>query len=127
MKLALRAVDEDRCATGLGALRRRPEARWRKREADLAGLTQLQARLLGNALALVRPGGVVAYVTCSPVLDETRHVVAQVASRAGVEQLDARALMPEGMPDLGEGPDVQLCPHRHGTDAMYLAVLRRTN
>ncbi len=66
-----------------------------------------------------------AYATCSPHLAETRTVVADVLRRhPGAAQVDARPLMP-GVPDLGAGPDVQLWPHRHGTDAMYLALLRR--
>ena len=44
---------------------------------------------------------------------------------AEVERLDVRAAMPEGMPALGDGPTVQLWPHRHGTDAMFVALLRR--
>jgi 16S rRNA (cytosine967-C5)-methyltransferase len=113
--------------TGLGALRRRPEARWRRTPDAIASLAPLQRALLSRALDAVRPGGVVAYVTCSPHLAETRMVVSDVLKkRTDIERLDARALMPAGMPGLGEGPDVQLWPHRHGTDAMYLALLRRT-
>lgn len=116
----------DAPCTGLGALRRRPEARWRRTPADLATLRPLQHALLGSALDAVRPGGVVAYVTCSPHPAETRLLVSDVLRRRhGVERLDARALLP-GVPDLGAGPDVQLWPHLHGTDAMYLALLRRT-
>jgi 16S rRNA (cytosine967-C5)-methyltransferase len=114
----------DAPCTGLGALRRRPEARWRRRADDLPGLLRLQRELLVAALRLVRPGGVVAYVTCSPHLDETVGVVADVVRRTGVEQLDARPQFP-GVPQLGEGPHVQLWPHRHGTDAMFCAFLRR--
>lgn len=111
--------------SGLGALRRRPEARWRKRPADITALRPLQEALLQRALTAVRPGGVVAYVTCSPVLDETSGVVdAVLGGREGVEVLDARSFLPR-MPDLGAGPDVQLWPHCHGTDAMYLAMVRR--
>ncbi len=111
--------------TGLGALRRRPEARWRRRPADLEVLVPLQRALLGAALDAVRPGGLVAYVTCSPLPAETRDVVAAVlADRADVHRVDARGLLP-GVPGLGAGPDVQLWPHRHGTDAMYLALLAR--
>jgi 16S rRNA (cytosine967-C5)-methyltransferase len=116
----------DAPCTGLGALRRRPEARWRRTPADVAPLSALQRSLLASALQAARPGGVVAYVTCSPHLAETRAVVRD-ALRGPVqaEQLDARASLP-AMPGLGEGPDVQLWPHRHGTDAMYLALLRRS-
>lgn len=111
--------------TGLGALRRRPEARWRRHPDDLDGLARPQRQLLGQALRSVRPGGVVGYATCSPHPAETRAVVDDVLRRGGAELIDARPLMP-GVPELGAGPDVQLWPHLHGTDAMYLALLRRT-
>jgi 16S rRNA (cytosine967-C5)-methyltransferase len=124
----------DAPCTGLGALRRRPEARWRKSAADVAELTALQRELLSSALGALRPGGIVAYVTCSPHLAETTGVVADVRREWGdeVEELDARAAVqavsrtpldlpaPEG----GSGR-VQLWPHRHGTDAMFMALLRR--
>ncbi|MFH9074912.1 RsmB/NOP family class I SAM-dependent RNA methyltransferase [Streptomyces alboflavus] len=112
--------------TGLGALRRRPEARWRRRPEDLEGFAPLQRALLRTALESVRVGGVVGYATCSPHLAETRAVVDDVLKQWGdAELVDARDLMP-GVPALGDGPDVQLWPHLHGTDAMYLAVIRRT-
>ncbi|SOD61225.1 16S rRNA (cytosine967-C5)-methyltransferase [Streptomyces zhaozhouensis] len=113
--------------TGLGALRRRPEARWRRRPEDLDRLTGQQRDLLRAGLAALRPGGVLGYATCSPHLSETRLVVADVLkglTDIAVERVDARPLLP-GVPELGDGPDVQLWPHRHGTDAMYLALLRR--
>jgi len=116
----------DAPCTGLGALRRRPESRWRREPSDVARLASLQKRLLHSALDSTRAGGVVAYVTCSPHLAETRLVVdAVLAKRADVERIDARPFLP-GVPELGPGPDVQLWPHIHGTDAMYLALLRRT-
>jgi 16S rRNA (cytosine967-C5)-methyltransferase len=115
----------DAPCTGLGALRRRPEARWRRAPGDVPALTRLQRDLLGSALRSVRPGGLVAYVTCSPHLAETRAVVSDaLRAHAGVTREDARPLLP-GVPDLGDGPDVQLWPHRHGTDAMFLSLLRR--
>lgn len=115
--------------TGLGALRRRPEARWRRTLADLAALGPLQRDLLRSALAATRPGGLVAYVTCSPHPAETRLVVADVLKDGTADQLDARpavrAAAGADVPDLGEGPAVQLWPHVHVTDAMFLALLRR--
>ena len=121
--------------SGLGSLRRRPEARWRKTPGDLKDLTSLQRELLGTALDSVRPGGVVAYVTCSPHLAETREVVTAVTqARDDVTILDAPAVLPE-VPGLrrahsraDSGPDsrfAQFWPHRHGTDAIFLALLRR--
>ena len=118
----------DAPCTGLGALRRRPEARWRRRADDLLSLVLLQRRLLSAALDLTRPGGVVLYATCSPVLSETRGVVSSVLeTRDDVRLEDARTLLPN-VPDC-DGPlegTVQLWPHRHGTDAMFLGLLRRT-
>jgi 16S rRNA (cytosine967-C5)-methyltransferase len=120
----------DAPCSGLGALRRRPEARWRKSAEDIPALVALQRQLLGSALDSARPGGVVAYVTCSPVVAETSGVVSDVlAERHDVDLEDASGLFP-GVPDLR--PDemrlrgtVQLWPHRHRTDAMFLALLRR--
>ncbi|MDX2564886.1 transcription antitermination factor NusB [Streptomyces sp. TX20-6-3] len=112
--------------SGLGALRRRPEARWRRRPEDLDGFAPLQRALLTEALGAVRVGGVVGYATCSPHLAETRVVVDDVLKKVGgAELIDARPLLP-GVPALGDGPDLQLWPHLHGTDAMYLALIRRT-
>ncbi len=115
----------DAPCTGLGALRRRPESRWRRTPDDVAALVPVQTALLDSALDATRPGGVVGYVTCSPHAAETRGVVdAVVGARDDVREEDARPLLPT-VTDLGEGPHVQLWPHVHGTDAMFLAVLRR--
>ena len=117
----------DAPCTGLGALRRRPEARWRRKPDDLVSLVLLQRALVESALDLVRPGGVVLYATCSPVLAETSGVISSVLqTRADAVLEDATALLP-GVPDLA-GPmpgTVQLWPHRHGTDAMFMALLRK--
>jgi 16S rRNA (cytosine967-C5)-methyltransferase len=115
----------DAPCTGLGALRRRPEARWRRSPADLAELTELQADLLDAAVRLLRPGGVLAYVTCSPHLAETRQQVDRALTRhPELELLDARPAFPS-VDRLTGSPMVQLWPHRHGTDAMFFAGLRR--
>jgi len=105
-------------------LRRRPEARWRREASDVPELVALQRQLLASALRLVRPGGVVVYATCSPHLSETTGVVADAVRRSGATQLDVRPLLP-GVDRLGDGLHAQLWPHRHGTDAMFLAVLTR--
>jgi 16S rRNA (cytosine967-C5)-methyltransferase len=121
-----RALADVPCSN-LGSLRRRPEARWRKTPADVQHLTTLQRGLLNAAIDSVRPGGVVAYVTCSPHVAETREVVTAVADRRGdVAILDAPAVFAE-VPGLrGSDPRfAQFWPHRHGTDAIFLALLRR--
>ncbi|RRJ87275.1 rRNA small subunit methyltransferase B [Gulosibacter macacae] len=122
----------DAPCTGLGALRRRPEARWRKQASDLANLTHLQEELLAAALEATAPGGLVAYVTCSPHPAETTAVVKHVLRSHDAEVLDARAICHELAPELdlaerplAEGTTVQLWPHRHGTDAMFLTLLRK--
>ena len=109
--------------TGLGSLRRRPESRWRRQPGDLPDLVALQRDLLAAAIRAVRPGGVVAYVTCSPHPAETVEVV---ATAVGVQVLSAPEHLPE-VPDAASGDFVQLWPHRHGTDAMFLALLRRNS
>jgi len=115
----------DAPCTGLGALRRRPEVRWRRTAEDVAPLADLQRRLLDSALASVRPGGVVAYVTCSPHTAETVAIVDAVAGRDDVDVLPVAPLFPE-VPGMERGAYGQLWPHRHGTDAMFMALLRRT-
>ncbi len=116
----------DAPCTGLGALRRRPEARWRRRPDDLLALVLVQRRLLGAALDLLRPGGVALYATCSPVLAETDEVVASVLHRPDVTVEDVGALLPDVPDATARIPGtMQLWPHRHGTDAMFLALLRK--
>jgi 16S rRNA (cytosine967-C5)-methyltransferase len=100
----------DAPCTGLGALRRRPESRWRRTAADLDALVPLQEALLSRALELVRPGGVVAYATCSPHVRETTGVLDAVLS---------------GRDDVDVESTNQWWPHVDGTDAMFCAVLRR--
>lgn len=120
----------DAPCSGLGALRRRPEARWKKDDADIEELNVVQVELLRSALRLVRPGGVVVYSTCSPDLRETREIVDAVMSDADspdLEELSAASVLPP-MPGIGgDGAfrSAQMWPHRHGTDAMFFAVLRR--
>ncbi|MHA7282747.1 RsmB/NOP family class I SAM-dependent RNA methyltransferase [Arthrobacter sp. TMS2-4] len=121
----------DAPCTGLGALRRRPESRWRRKPSDLVGLAPLQRELLASALDAVAPGGVVAYVTCSPHHAETDAVVDDcLRKRPGFERLDAGAALDAvsigGALDAGHGTSAQLWPHVHGTDAMYLALIRKT-
>jgi 16S rRNA (cytosine967-C5)-methyltransferase len=119
--------------SGLGALRRRPEARWRKSPEDVEGLVPLQRDLLNSAIDSTRPGGVAGYVTCTPHQDETEGVVDTVlAARDDVTVLDAPGVLADALgrpvPDVSRGPGgryVQLWPHRHGTDALFLALLRR--
>ena len=121
----------DAPCTGLGALRRRPEARWRKSPKDVGDLTALQAQLLTSALHALKPGGVLAYVTCSPHLAETRAIVeGALRKNQNVSELDARAVLSdvamETIDIAGDSLSVQLWPHRHGTDAMFISLLTKS-
>jgi 16S rRNA (cytosine967-C5)-methyltransferase len=113
----------DAPCSGLGALRRRPDARWRRDPADVARLADLQRQLLASALRLTRPGGLVGYVVCSPHRAETVEVAAPDGLTGGAV-IDARPCF-AGVPDLGTRLTVQLWPHRHGTDAMFCALVAR--
>jgi 16S rRNA (cytosine967-C5)-methyltransferase len=115
----------DAPCTGLGALRRRPEVRWRRTPADVPPLVELQSALLGSAVRSVRLGGVVAYVTCSPHAAETVEVVDAAVAEHGLDVLPVAPLFPE-VPRTERGRFAQLWPHRHGTDAMFVALLRRS-
>ncbi|WP_104174920.1 RsmB/NOP family class I SAM-dependent RNA methyltransferase [Arthrobacter sp. Y81] len=116
--------------SGLGALRRRPESRWRRTPKDLADLGPLQRELLKSALDAVRPGGVVAYVTCSPHPAETTAVVTDaLRKRDDLELLDAGAALDKvslpGHLEAGHELTAQLWPHVHRTDAMFLALIHK--
>lgn len=122
--------------SGLGALRRRPEARYRRRPEDINALAGLQRELLRAALDACAPGGVVAYSTCSPHYAETVLVVDDVLRKTDVEILDAPAVLAEvtgtdaeGFASVtrGAGRYAQLWPHVHNTDGMFLALMRKAN
>ncbi len=122
---AFARVMADVPCTGLGALRRRPEARWRRKPTDLDTLVPLQRQLLHTALESASDGGLVAYVTCSPHRQETVEVVERVLAEttANVEVVPAANRLPN-VPNSALGNFVQLWGHRHETDAMFLAILR---
>ncbi|MDO4241212.1 MAG: transcription antitermination factor NusB [Microbacteriaceae bacterium] len=119
----------DAPCSGLGALRRRPEARWRKQPSDIPELVRLQEKLLAAAVAHLRPGGFLAYVTCSPHLAETKAVVIRLLRKhAELESLDTAKTLREISPNIAlsqTGDAAQLWPHAHGTDAMFIALFRR--
>ena len=121
----------DAPCTGLGALRRRPESRWRRTTDDLVDLTKLQRELLENAWKALAPGGVLAYVTCSPHLSETTAQVAWAESKfkSELELVNANEILNAINPNLGLDQSLrtsQLWPHTHGTDAMFLALFRKS-
>jgi 16S rRNA (cytosine967-C5)-methyltransferase len=120
----------DAPCTGLGALRRRPESRWRKHETDLDELTALQFELLSSAVLATTVGGHLAYVTCSPHPRETTDVVNRVlAEQSGLVAIDTGTVLTSIAPQTvgaTNGTAVQLWPHRHATDAMFIQLFQRT-
>jgi 16S rRNA (cytosine967-C5)-methyltransferase len=121
----------DAPCTGLGALRRRPESRWRRTTDDLVDLVKLQRELIDSAWRALEPGGVLAYVTCSPHLSETTAQVswAQGKFKDKMELVNANSILNGINPDLALDEKLftaQLWPHIHGTDAMFLALMRKS-
>ncbi len=119
----------DAPCSGLGALRRRPESRWRKNASDFHQLVALQRELLSVAFENTAVGGIIVYVTCSPVVSETTEQMAWFGSTHEVTMLDTPAIIDRinGVPIVGHrrGSAVQLWPHRHHTDAMFIQAIRR--
>ena len=116
----------DAPCTGLGALRRRPEARWRKSPNDLKELVSIQRKLLASSFDLLNPGGIIAYVTCSPHLAETKgQVIDFLGSYSDIKLLPLNLLPlsnPIGVQDDGT---MQLWNHRDQSDAMFMALFRK--
>jgi 16S rRNA (cytosine967-C5)-methyltransferase len=121
----------DAPCTGLGALRRRPESRWRRSTDDLVYLVKLQRELIQSAWDALEPGGVLGYVTCSPHLSETTGQIAWAEGKfkGKLDLINANEILNSLSPslDLDESlRTAQLWPHTHGTDAMFLALMRKS-
>jgi 16S rRNA (cytosine967-C5)-methyltransferase len=114
----------DAPCSGLGTLRRNPEIRWHLTEQKLAGMPLLQGRILGNAAACVKPGGVLLYSTCSVMPEENDGVVAAFLEKHP-DFFPARAAthFPRGVMD--DRGFFRTFPHRHGTDGFFGALLVR--
>jgi 16S rRNA (cytosine967-C5)-methyltransferase len=111
----------DAPCSGLGAARRRPELLWRPSKADLARLARLQVAILTGVAGLIRPGGRLVYAVCTfPRAETDAAVRAFMAKRPDFVPVDVPG--PEG-----PAPTHRLWPHRHGTDAMFIAGFRRAS
>ena len=120
------AILIDAPCTGLGALRRRPEVRWRRTLQDLRELTQLQRELVESAVKALNPGGFLGYATCSPHLAETSIQVSDIKKKySELEQVQVDEFLPGNLKDASRDGAMSLWTHRHGTDAMYLALFRK--
>ena len=121
----------DAPCSGLGTLRRSPDLKWRQREADIAEIAALQARILDSAARLLKPGGRLVYATCSLLREENEAIAtafsaahgrdflalpaAELLQRAGVESAAA----------LCDGDFLRLWPQRHQSDGFFAAVWQR--
>jgi len=120
------AILADVPCTGLGALRRRPEVRWRRSVSDLRELTQLQRELADGAISALREGGIFGYATCSPHLAETSIAVGDILRKhPDLELVDLQPYLPIDLKDAIRDKSLSLWTHRHETDAMFLAVFRK--
>ena len=117
------AILIDAPCTGLGALRRRPEVRWRRSLQDLRELTALQRELIESAISILEPNALLGYATCSPHLAETTVQVNDILKKhPELELLDVTPNLPSGLEDAVRGGALALWTHKHGTDAMFLAI-----
>ena len=120
------AILADVPCTGLGALRRRPEVRWRRNVTDLRELTALQRELSDSAVSILSENGIFAYATCSPHFAETTVAVADILkAHPNLVQIDLAAYLPTGLDGALRGKSLSLWTHRHETDAMFMAVFRK--
>jgi len=117
----------DAPCSGIGALRRNPEARWRLAEDDLVRLPVLQRKIATRAQSLVAPGGRLIYATCT-ILREENQAVVEALLRPGWELVRAAEIWgterASAVCDLS-GTFLTLRPDRHDTDGFFAAVLRR--
>ena len=123
--LHIKAVLADVPCTGLGAIRRRPEVRWRRKPEDLAALTSLQYSLIEEAVSILPSGGLLGYATCSPHILETLGQCADIERKLPVEKVEIESFMPKDLSNGTVNGYMQLWPHRHQTDAMFLALYRK--
>jgi 16S rRNA (cytosine967-C5)-methyltransferase len=117
----------DAPCTGMGVIRRNPDAKWRFRPDWPAEMARLQSAVLDGAWTSLRPGGVLLYCTCSPFREENEEVVASFLARHpdGTTNRVRPADWPG--PEDGWTPEgfLRITPDRHGTDGFFAALLRR--
>lgn len=122
------AILIDAPCTGLGALRRRPEVRWRRNLQDLRELTQLQRELIDSGIKALNVGGVLGYATCSPHLAETTIQVSDLKRKHhNMEQIDVASYLPDNLENSERDQAMALWTHRTGTDAMFLALFKKVS
>jgi len=121
------AVLVDAPCSGIGALRRNPEARWRLREADLAGFAARQREILDGARTLLAPGGRLVYATCTLLAVENAEVIAGfLGAHPDLARVPLDRVLGPRASALGDGATFTVAPHTHGTDGFFAAVVQRT-
>ena len=116
----------DAPCSGLGALRRRPEARWRRTLSDLKELLPLQRELIDSAYEMLNPGGIIAFATCSPLLAETKAQVLDAQYRhKDLQILNISEFSPVGKTGVNDDGTLQLWTHIDGSDSMFMALLQK--
>lgn len=118
----------DAPCSGLGTLRRNPDLKWRQTPSSVVELSLKQAAILAAAAKLLKPGGRLVYATCSLLPEENGLIVAAflAAHPHFVLRPAGEILAAQGIELTLAGDELQLWPHRHGTDGFYAAVLERT-
>lgn len=120
------AIIADVPCTGLGALRRRPEVRWRRSVQDLRSLTELQLELVESAIGILNPNGIFGYATCSPHFAETLGQVKMILKiHPELEQIDVTAYLPKNLEGAVREQSMALWTSKHNTDSMFLALFRK--
>lgn len=120
------AILADVPCTGIGALRRRPEVRWRRTLKDLSPLLTLQMELTESAIEVLNPGGLFGYATCSPHFAETTGQVKQILkNHPELELVDISPFIPTNLDNAVRDGALSLWGYRHHTDSMFLALFRK--
>jgi len=124
---AIGRVLVDAPCSGVGALRRNPEARWRMAEADIADFARRQREIAARAATLLAPGGAMVYATCTLLAAENQAVAEAVADARGLAIVPPADVLGARAAELttDDGRFFTVAPDRHGTDGFFAAILRR--
>ncbi len=116
----------DAPCSGLGVIRRNPEAKWRLTPAELTRCATRQRLLIDAAASLLKPGGVLVYATCSTAVEEDEGVIADFISRHPAFVVENGAqIFPDWADLFDNSGHLRVWPHRHGTDGFFAVRLKR--
>src|SRR6185436_12896724 len=117
----------DAPCSGLGTLRRNPDLKWRQTPRSVAELSRKQAAILRAAASLLKPGGRLAYATCSPLPEENEEIVTQFLREHGeFALLHCGELLEQQGIGIDTGEYLRLWPHVHGTDGFFATVIEKS-